>query len=356
MSRTKIEWTDRTWNPVRGCSITSEGCRNCYAMKQAHRFSGEGKAYEGLTKLGSKGPVWTGDIRIAPSVLDAPLRWRKPCRIFANSMGDLFHPAIDDQTLLVLFSVMASAVALNGHTIQVLTKQAERMHSFVSRLRWIIGMSPLDIQGRKHLLVKVPVFEEHLPETLEHGGTLLDEVGCPEGIWLGVSTENQAAADDRIPPLLKTPAVVRWISAEPLLGPINLREMAHADDFHLDALDTPDPGYKLNWVVVGGESGPGARPMHPDWVRSIRDQCVDAGTPFLFKQWGAWTPYQGKPQISFSSEMPLSPVRTAWPDGSIGPGFVDDNGGCGVSISRVGKKLAGRVLDGITWDQYPEAT
>jgi protein gp37 len=250
---TSIEWTDCTWNPVRGCSRVSEGCRNCYAERRAARFSaaplfgisGRKAPFEGFAEMTPSGPRWTGRVELIASKLDEPLRWRKPRRVFVNSMSDLFHEALDDDDIDRVFAVMKAA---SRHTFQVLTKRADRMCRY------------------GHLTEVVP------------------------NVWLGVSVEDQKTADERIPLLLETPAAVRFVSYEPALGPVDFRCLAPVDDYHTDALDTPDPSCRLHWVIVGGESGPGARPMHPDWPASLRRQCADAGTAFFFKQRGEWSP------------------------------------------------------------------
>ncbi len=231
----KIEWTEATWNPVRGCAVVSPGCTNCYAMRQAHRFSAPGKAYAGLTKLTKGGPVWTGEVRTVPELLDAPLHWKTPRRIFVNSMSDLFHEDVPDKFIDWVFTTIKRCdVAGRGHIFQILTKRAERMQRF---------------------LVGVPMMRN---------------------VWLGVSVEDQRRADERIPMLMGVPAAVRWISAEPLLGPIELSR-----------IDSPSLQSRLDWVVVGGESGPGARPFDIAWARALRDQCRAAGVPFFLKQLGA---------------------------------------------------------------------
>ena len=235
MSETKIEWTDTTWNPVRGCSIVSAGCTNCYAMKQAHRFSGPGGPYEGLTTVTRGGPVWTGDVRIVPELLDAPLRWRKPRRVFVNSMSDLFHDAIPDTFIDRVFAVMAMS---DQHRFQILTKRPERMQRYLTSR----GDRPL------------------------------------ANVWLGVSIENQATADERIPLLLQTLAAVRFVSCEPLLGPIELP----AHDQSMGQSYSP-----LDWVIVGGESGPGARPCDVRWIRSVVGHCKATRVPVFVKQLGA---------------------------------------------------------------------
>ncbi len=317
-----IEWTDATWNPVRGCAIVSKGCTNCYAMRQAHRTSGTGGAYAGLTKLTKGGPVWTGEIRLVHELLDQPLRWRRPRRIFVNSMSDLFH---EDVPLLFIGSVLGIAAACPQHTFQVLTKRAARMRE----------------------AVQSKVFRDAYEASVE---MYADEVPWPPpNVWLGVSVEDQAAADERIPQLLDTPAAVRWISAEPLLGPLDL---AHYLPLPREYGITERTFGQLDWVVAGGESGPGARPMHPDWARSLRDQCAAAGVPFFFKQWGAWAPLEehrglgwkfGDPRTGYFSED--RPGAYEWHHKGVASH--------GAHMLAVGKKAAGRQLDGRTHDEYP---
>ena len=348
--KSKIEWTDATWNPIRGCSLVSAGCENCYAMKMAHRFSGPGKPFDGLTRLGKHGPVWTGDVRLVPEVLDQPLRWRKPRQIFVNSMSDLFHKDVPNEYIAAVFGVMAAAPQ---HTFQVLTKRPDRMSEWSE---WVGASSECRSDASDRVVTDmfgVPELNNYLTrydrETDEGGSEgfydhLIEEP--PEwplpNVWLGVSVENQEAADKRMPLLLQTPAAVRFVSAEPLLGPVDLsrwvwgnrcpdRQCSDSTWDHACQLGEQ----RLHWVIVGGESGPGARPMHPDWARSIRDQCVAAGVPFHFKQWGAHVrPDQAPPDTWHG------------PDGQ-GDGYSDQ-------MFRVGKKRAGRELDGRTWDQFPE--
>lgn len=267
---TKIQWTDRTWNPVRGCSIVSPGCISCYAMKMAHRFSGAGKPYDGLTKQTKAGPQWTGKIRTIEKALLEPLSWRKPARIFVNSMSDLFHEGVPDEFIDLVFAVMALAPR---HTFQILTKRAERMRDYMAaavdrvRLEWLVT----EASTRQRLELKA------FP-------------GWPlPNVWLGVSAEDQQRADERIPLLLQTPAAVRFISAEPLLGPIDLRP----DWLMYDSAECPacqevacDCG-AIDWVIVGGESGPGARPCVEGWIRSIVGECALTGVSCFVKQMGS---------------------------------------------------------------------
>ena len=264
MTASKIEWTGRSdWNPVRGCTRASEGCRHCYAETIAARFSDPGQAFHGFATRTTSGPRWTGKVELVENRLTLPLRWRKPATIFASSTSDIFHESLSDADIDRIFAVMALTP---HHTYQVLTKRAERMRSYVSRnltngcgLDRVIGTEMLGefnraIGERR----KLPVFALPLPN-----------------VWLGVSTEDQRTADERIPHLLATPAANRFLSCEPLIGRIDF------DPCELTRVD---------WVIVGGESGRGARPMHPDWARSLRDQCAIAFVPFFFKQWGEWAP------------------------------------------------------------------
>jgi protein gp37 len=323
---TSIEWTDRTWNPVVGCSLVSPGCTNCYAMRMAGRIEAMGTAphYAGLTKPSKAGPVWTGEVRAAPEhVLLQPLRWRRPSRIFVNSMSDLFHEDLPDAVIDRVFAIMAMTP---HHTYQVLTKRPERMRAYVSGF---------ECDGARRLNVAYAA-----GWIMEDGDGAADSVANSAwplpNVWLGVSVEDQSRADERIPILLDTPAAVRWISAEPLLGPVDLTWMepeALRPSYRL-----PRPKHGLDWVVAGGESGPDARPMHPDWTRSLRDQCAAAGVPFLFKQWGEWWPVR----------MTVTTGEPVTSDLYDGPIF--GNGEVGV---RLGKRAAGRLLDGVLHDAYP---
>lgn len=238
-----IEWTDATWNPIRGCSRVSEGCKNCYAERMAARFSGEGMPYDGLAKMTPDGPRWTGKLSLVEGKLGEPLRWKNPRRIFVNSMSDLFHERVSDQWLERIFKVMHIA---HQHTYQILTKRPKRMFDWMTRY-WDNGKNKCAI----------------------------------DNLWLGVSVEDQKTADERIQFLLQTPAAVRWISAEPLLGPLIL-----GDYLHFTGRERETRTAKLDWVVVGGESGPRARPFDITWAYSIIDQCKHAVVPIFMKQLG----------------------------------------------------------------------
>lgn len=291
-----IEWTDKTWNPTRGCSIVSPGCHHCYAMKQAHRFSGPGKAYEGLTKQTKAGPQWTSVVRTVEDALLEPLSWRKPQRVFVNSMSDLFHEDVPDEFIDKVFAVMALA---HRHTFQILTKRAERMLQYFA--------DEASRCGRIAEIIQPMRTDERPVGPLPHldGG----EQWWPlQNVWLGVSAEDQQRADERIPLLLQTPAAVRFVSAEPLLGAVDLRDiqpmrgrtqtdeglkpLIHFAEFDVlrgemvrDRMGFNCP--RVDWVIVGGESGPGARPFDLAWARSIVEQCNSAGVACFVKQLGS---------------------------------------------------------------------
>src|SRR3990167_3493598 len=297
MGVTSIQWTDRTWNPVRGCSVISPGCVHCYAMKQAHRFSwkirrdGAGAhqavdgPYAGLTKMTSAGPQWTGVVRTVEDALLDPLSWRKPKRVFVNSMSDLFHEAVPYEFIDRVFAVMAIA---HQHTFQVLTKRPERMCAYFadSTVNERVGMA-------MNVIVDADARAQH-PGWFFGPDARWDPL---PNVWLGVSVENQKYADERIPLLLQTPAAVRFISAEPLLGPVAVDRWL----YDTDDIDGGNLTFGLDWVIVGGESGAGARPFDLAWARSIIAQCEAAGTPVFLKQLGS------RP--------------TGWWTNALGPGF-----------------------------------
>jgi protein gp37 len=329
-ANTGIEWTDSTWNPIRGCTRVSEGCRNCYAEKVAYRFSGAGQPYEGLAVLKNGHASWTGKIQFVQKHLLDPLKWKTPRRIFVNSMSDLFHEGVTDETRDKIFAVMALA---HQHTFQVLTKRPYNM------LRYLTDKQ----RGARWLYTTQEVIEKPKGSTIRPWDVIDAKLG---NVWLGVSVENQAAADERIPLLLKTPAAVRFLSCEPLLGPVSLRwknstpfGVAHPrhlkpspDEDGRICTNEYDGLRELDWVICGGESGPGARPMHPDWARTLRDQCVAAGVPFFFKQWGEFSPEY--------SNHAIDAHYCAFADQTV--------------VYRVGKKAAGALLDGVEHKAFPE--
>ena len=267
MIKTSIEWTDATWNPSAGCTRVSEGCRNCYAESMARRFKGPEMAYDGL--VGDDGR-WTGKIRFSEARLLDPLRWRSPRRIFVNSMSDLFHPNVSDDMRDNIFAVMALCPQ---HTFQVLTKRPERMLEYLRQ-----------VENERDMQRWINAGYEIIPNVTEGIRNAWEDMSWPlPNVWLGVSVEDQQTADERIPLLLQTPAAARFLSCEPLLGVIDL-VVRVSPQVRMDPLNRYDG---LDWVIVGGESGPHARPMHADWARTLRDQCVRANIPFFFKQWAS---------------------------------------------------------------------
>jgi protein gp37 len=244
LSRSTIEWTEATWNPVAGCTVVSPGCTNCYAMRLAHRLSAMGlEKYDGLTRFSGGRAKWNGMIQLDEAALNAPRRWKAGRLIFVNSMSDLFHEMVPLRFIKKALTVMRETPQ---HTYQILTKRATRLAEVNDRLDW------------------------------------------PKNVWMGVSVESSDYLC-RIDCLRRTSASTKFLSLEPLLGPLHQLDLAEID-----------------WVIAGGESGPGARRMDPNWVREIRDHCIEMGVAFHFKQWGG-----------------------------------------------VNKKRAGRILDGQTWDQLP---
>ena len=265
-TNTAIEWTDATWNPVTGCSKVSEGCRNCYAAALAPRLAAMGQ--DGYTDL-----PWTKknapkNVKLHPSRLDAPLRWAKPRRIFVNSMSDLFHEQVPDEFIWRVFGVMAQA---RVHTFQILTKRPERMAEFCSDPDWHQKLAADAVEAIPGELVRFSdVSEWPLPN-----------------VWLGTSVEDNRVRE-RVDHLRRVPAAVRFLSCEPLIGPI---------DLDLDG---------IHWVIVGGESGRGHRPIEAQWVRDIHTQAEAAGAAFFFKQWGGVKPKAGGRELDGRTwdEMP----------------------------------------------------
>lgn len=286
--KSDIEWTDATWNPVAGCSPVSPGCANCYAARLAHRFNTPSpkSPYHGLTRLhtnqdGKRSVLWTGDVRVADSQLHTPFGWSKPRRVFVCSMGDLFHENVTNEFIAHVFAVMA----LSGqHTFQVLTKRAARMREW---FQWVEEQATVSKRDQPQSSTwRLLVLQRHvLPggDPRDRGWRSHLSAGWPlQNVWLGVSAENQAKADERVPLLLRCPAATRFVSCEPLLEKVDLTSVSG-----LNALAREDGHHEpLDWVIAGGESGPGARPMNLDWARDLRDQCQKFSTPYFFKQVG----------------------------------------------------------------------
>ncbi|WP_131787331.1 DUF5131 family protein [Protofrankia symbiont of Coriaria ruscifolia] len=318
-----IEWTQATWNPTTGCDRISHGCDRCYALTWAGRLRPMGSAkYQTDGDPRTSGPGF--GVAVHPDVLDLPCRWRTPRLVFVNSMSDLFHARVPTEFIARVFAVMADTPQ---HTYQVLTKRSRRLARLAGELPW------------------------------------------PPNVWMGVSVEDQAAAEARVPDLCRVPAAVRWVSAEPLLGPVDLTRwllpagrlcgpdrLTPADLRVVREFAAEVTGWRgVDWVVAGGESGAGddVRPMHPAWVRGLRDQCQTAGVPFFFKQWGEWVPEAQNPAAL--SRRTAGFARYVEVDGRTRPARYGARGQA-VTVQRVGKKAAGRRLDGRTWDEMPAVT
>lgn len=349
MNVTSISWTDLSWNPVRGCSRVSEGCRNCYAEKIAARFGARGKPFEGFVYLRpinegtapmERNPAylkdlslagkWTGKVELIEKHLLDPLKWRKPRKIFVNSMSDLFHENLPDEAIDRVFAVMALCPR---HTFQVLTKRGERLFKWGAR-KYLPG----DIQMHVNALIdrhKIPgspaarhsnqpiirkMFDGDPP--YEEAADFQDTDIWPlPNIQLGVSVEDQATADERIPWLLKTPAAVRFVSYEPALGTVDF-DSETRDGLHALGCGDSDHRHRaecagLDWIIVGGESGPGARPFDIQWARNTVAQCKAAGVACFVKQLGTH-PYPGSLGSGRMPEMALKDRKggdwNEWPE------------------------------------------
>lgn len=339
---TDIEWTDATWNVITGCSVLSPGCTNCYAMRLAGTRLKHHPSREGLTIDTKAGPVWNGQVRFNEEWLTQPLQWRRPRNIFVCAHGDLFHDEVPDAWLDRVFAVMALAP---HHQFQVLTKRAKRMRDYF-RDPGAVALRVQDVVDNMEPdgVWKFPGHEPWVADSFPLAN-----------VWLGVSTEDQARADERIPHLLATPAAVRWLSVEPMLGPIDLTAVAgdigvglHSFDalrgrnVHHDDGDAWTAAGRLHWIVAGGESGPGARPMHPEWPRLLRDECAAAGVPFFFKQWGAWYPAYGGSGAAVDQRS----IRAlhVWGDPLQGKAQAS---------YLIGKKASGHLLDGVEHRAVP---
>ena len=304
MSDSKIPWTGPTWNIARGCNRKSPGCENCYAERMAYRFDRPGMWGEGLTVIRQGRPGWSGKVVLVPEKLREPLSWRRPRRVFPCSGSDLFHEKIPFEYIAAAFAVMAAA---SQHTFQVLTKRPERMLEF---LEWLV-----DPKKGSRGYVWQTLFSCAIETDPGLEEKLKGRMGSPwpwplPNVWLGVSAEDQERLDERVPLLLQCPAAVHWVSAEPLLGRIDLTKYLPSEPdaadvvcprVHVGATKCPVctggtvPG--LGWVVPGGESGQickTARPCAMEWIEEIKNDCLAAGVPVFVKQLGSWCVSEGR--------------------------------------------------------------
>lgn len=349
MTTTSIEWCrnadgskGKTWNWVDGCKKVSAGCDQCYAAGIAHRFAGTVSFPNGFA------------VTMHPERLTLPLRWRKPTVCFVNSMSDAFEASIPTEAIAASWAVMA----LSGrHTFKLLTKRPARMHSVLTNPGFYDEVS---LQLETLTESGIPAAARRNIHTVRAWLRRRSAQGIPEplpNLHLGVSVELQSWADLRIPVLEKTPAAIRWISVEPCLGAVSIVVPQHRTASCVPSYQgeaSKKAFYSLDWVVCGGESGPSARPLHPQWARDLRDQCQQAGIPFFFKQWGRW-----KPLAVNTVAHQRKKVRVVLPDGSEPvelsdyDGELSDHGA--VPMISVGKSISGRLLDGHIWDESPAA-
>lgn len=374
-SISKIEWTDATWNPVRGCDQITPGCKNCYAKTFAERWRGI-----------PGHPFQQGfDLRLVPEKLTEPLTWRRPKKIFVNSMSDLFHERVPFEFIAAVYAVMH---ATQLHTYQVLTK---RIHRALEFYNWLQQHGGIHKYVRTHPDQLRHYFDSSMRTTITDTGKKIRTPDDPwikifnaaavhtEGplpnVWLGVSVENQQYADERIPLLLQCPATIRFLSCEPLLGPVDLKgySLSAASRSNPCAPPTYDVwdyltgykgtedhksrgagscGAKINWVICGGESGPHARPMAAGWAQQLRDQCTEANVAFFFKQWGEWFP---RHQWEHNPDLILPDDSQAYITGPNTQQIMGHPNELEI-LHRVGKKKSGRLLDGREWNQFPSAS
>ncbi|MFF3730997.1 DUF5131 family protein [Streptomyces sp. NPDC002476] len=358
-TRTSIEWTDVTWSPIIGCTRVSRGCEGCYAISTARirSFNPNPKiadAYAGTTSNTDR-VDWTGKVNLLDERLLQPLSgagiWCKPCKVFVNSQSDLFHEAVPEEFIARIFAVMASTPQ---HTYQVLTKRHGRMRALLNSKDFVAA-----VRAETHALNRDAALGRGQRWPLPN-------------LWMGVSVEDQRTANTRVPALLGTPAARRFISAEPLLGPVDLTRISYRGDtaYVVDALDgqygerEPHTSFwyglaglePIDWVIAGGESGPKSRPMHPAWARSLRDQCSKSRrrVPFLFKQWGEYRPFWRPDTDGRPSPEPALYVSAE--TGQALPEAEVPDTGSWQGVYRLGKKKAGNELDGRTWLQAPAFT
>ena len=376
---TPIEWARHpvtgkgaTWNPITGCRLVSEGCRHCYAARLAATRMKNHPSRKGLARANAAGEFkFTGEVRFNAEWLDQPLRWRAPRGIFVCAHGDLFAEGVTDEMIDKVFAVMALCGSMPsrslrssplGHVFFVLTKRPERARAYISdpaKIRRVYELvCDIAVEGEENVVLVPPGLD---PDLAPRGRRVpLDRWPLPN-VWLGTSIEDQATADKRVPELLATPAAIRFVSAEPLLGEVDFTAICTGHYF-IDALrglkyhDAPEGVHsateacaRLDWIITGGESGPHARPMHPAWARSLRDQCAAArgeerasatgtneGVPFLFKQWGQMRPVCERRLPELAAEK----ITVKQIDGQ--------------HYAIVGKSRSGRLLDGIEHNSMPE--
>jgi protein gp37 len=341
MSNSKIEWTEKSWNPIVGCTKVSKGCDNCYAMRMAWRHQHNPKLqekYSGTVKKMANGEVnWTGKINLLESELIRPLQWKKPSMVFVNSMSDLFHESVPFEFIALVYDTMLVA---DEHTYQVLTKRPDRMLKFIEWYGYNSSLEGLNVEE----------YHINFSSAFSH-------------VWHGVSVENQETANNRIPLLLKVPAKIRFLSCEPLISRVSFRWKYVPKNWREEkgSLTQYEILDGIHWVIAGGESGTNARPVHPDWIRTIRDQCAETDIPFFFKQWGEYASEEFQEAycvVCGCTEYAACPDGCSWLEDEMedrcsnceGEPIPEDRP---LYFKKVGKKAAGRLLDGVEHSEFP---
>lgn len=410
-TNTRIEWADATINPLVGCSKISPACDHCYAERMAARMVHNPAVAQRFAGTVDAHGKWTGKINLFPSEMKKALRWRKAQRIFVGSMSDLFHDDVPDEFLDTVFAYMLASHTLANcanHTFMLLTKRPDRMREYLSAApsalieRWAKAGDGWIILDNEDVLFSEFIFSHASWELSNHGPkyapwAYTEHLFPLPNVWLGTTVEDQARADERVPELLATPGALHFVSCEPLLGPVDLyrwlligwqcqgckgffrgrhRQICPdcgREGFWSGSHDFDGHGSHglrgLGWVIDGGETGPGARPSHPNWFRSHRDQCAEAGVPYFFKSWGEW----GTTRIDMSTGAPAwdvfhdfnhycckAPTRMTKGDKLICPDGHVPQYGCAEGksypmaiVSRVGKARSGRLLDGAEHNAIP---
>jgi protein gp37 len=347
-----IEWTDATWNIVTGCSLVSPACSNCYAMRLAGTRLKHHPSRAGLTREIKGKHVWTGEVRINWEWIEQPLQWTRARKIFVAAHGDLFHDKLTASEIATIFAVMIAAHHLHGHILQVLTKRARRMRELLNDPDF---WKQVNAEAEAHVLERT----DALARRRDDARATLGEYGAdnpPPGIWIGVTAERQPEWDERTEHLRRTPASFRFVSIEPMLDSISMRLVetlilaGESGPMRIVPLPT-----WLDLVIAGGEGGPGARPTPVALFRSLRDQCSAAGVAFDFKQWGEWIDADEFSRMVAPERIAAGPLTFAAAT-KLG---VDCLVPCehhsdGSSSLRVGKRRAGRLLDGVEHNGFPE--
>lgn len=350
---TAISWAEATWNVLTGCTVLSPGCKRCYAMKLAGARLKNHWSRQGLTVDSKAGPVWTGEVRYNPEWLDQPLRWSRPRMIFVAAHSDIGHPAVRDEWRDAIFAVMALRP---DHVYLVLTKRPDVLGAY---------LASESTRGRvwAHASRLAGKFRRTRDQLFAIGQRISN---WPlQNVWVGTSAEDQPHLDERLPHLLRLPAALRWLSIEPMLGPVDLTMVPtwtdpRSDDentlnaltgreYHAGAGVLGDRGPRIEWVVAGGESQNSDRPTHPDWVRSLRDQCQAAAVPFHFKQWGDWIDADNGLKNPHGRSWTFNEAARIADEG----GWAYEHNSDGTTMIKAGARRTGRTLDGHIWDEFP---